>query len=52
MTLDDCMEGFEVTAQQAMREVARHGCMWDDFTAEHGVKEVYMSNEVLEWLGY
>ena len=52
-TLDEAMDGFEVSRAEARREVVQqHGMLWEDFAADCGEKDSYMSNEVLEWLGY
>jgi len=53
MTLDEVMdEEPTITAQQARREVERHGCSWTEFQAENGCSSSYNGWEVLCWLGY
>ena len=52
-TYEEAMEGFEVTRAEARREVVQqHGMLWEDFVADCGEKDCYMSDEVLAWLGY
>jgi hypothetical protein len=42
----------EVTADQARREIEKHGLEWQDFLNDVGMKDLYTGQEVLDWLGY
>jgi hypothetical protein len=52
MTYEEATEGVEVTKQEALREIARHGLPTDEFLAECGERDTYNSIEVLAWMGY
>ena len=51
-TYDEAMAGFEVTKEEARREVEKHGIDWEEFVDEMGRIDCYDSAEVLAWLGY
>ena len=52
MTLDEALEGLPITATEAQHEVEQHGLRWTDFTDEHGIYQMYISSDVMHWLGY
>lgn len=51
MTYEEACEA-KVTRAQALREIRRHDCDWDEFVSEYGDKETYAGEDVLNWLGY
>ena len=51
MTLAEAWE-VEVTREEAVREIKRHGLEPQEFFAEVGDREVYEGGEVLGWIGY
>jgi len=42
----------EVSADEARREIEKHGLEWQDFLNDVGMKDLYTGQEVLDWLGY
>jgi hypothetical protein len=51
MTSED-YRGLKVSRKEAQLEIENHGLLFADFVADCGYKEVYISDEVLNWLGY
>jgi len=52
MTLDEALDGLPITAKEAKREVEEHHLLWTDFIEDYGDFAMYMSTDVLHWLGY
>ena len=53
MTLDEVMVGdVEVTHNEAIAEVSRHGISLSEFYLELGYNDNYNAATVLQWLGY
>ena len=48
---EEAMEA-EVSADEARREIEKHGLSWQDFLNDVGMKDMYIGQEVLDWLGY
>jgi hypothetical protein len=42
----------EVSADEARREIEKHGLEWQEFLNDVGMKDLYTGQEVLDWLGY
>lgn len=42
----------EVSKEEALAEVCKHGCSTTEFLSEMGNKDSYEGAEVLAWLGY
>ena len=51
MNYEDAMD-YEVTREEARKEIALHCLKFSDFVAEVGLKKTYKGSEVLNWLGY
>jgi hypothetical protein len=51
MTLEEAYE-TEVSREEAIREIRKHGLNPADFFAYAGERETYEGSEVLGWLGY
>jgi|TARA_R110000744_G_scaffold375804_1_gene489567 hypothetical protein len=50
----DSAEGFVLTRQRTIQEIAEHNASSDidDFYSIYGLKEEYNAQDVLNWLGY
>ncbi len=44
--------GIQVSSKRCKAEILSHGCSWDEFLEEYGVRDSYDGLEVLQWLGY
>lgn len=42
----------EITRQEAIREIKKHGLDPTEFFTDVGDKEEYIGQEILDWLGY
>mgnify|MGYP003137949686 FL=1 len=51
MDFEDALT-LDVTRQDAIREIEKHGCDPDEFFAEVGDREIYKGSTILYWLGY
>ncbi len=45
-------EGIIISPEHAKKEVEKHGCSWDEFVQDMGLRNIYEAHAVLIWLGY
>jgi hypothetical protein len=52
MTYEEAAQHLEISPTEARREIEKQGEDWQEFVDTFGVKSVYHSDDVLEWLGW
>lgn len=45
-------EGIIISPERAKKEVEKHGCSWEEFVQDMGLRNSYEAQAVLFWLGY
>lgn len=52
MTYDEAIAADDISYQDALAEVKRHGITEAEFITEFGKRAEYCGQEILDWLGY
>ena len=45
-------EGYTISKERAMQEIAKHGASWEEFVQDCCEHDSYDAQAVLAWLGY
>jgi len=45
-------EGYTISKERAKKEVEKHGSSWEEFVQDIGLRDIYVAQAVLAWIGY
>lgn len=52
MTYYQSAQGITISRKRAIKEVLDHCCDLGEFNQDLGIKDTYLAQDVLAWLGY